>query len=64
MFSVFNRNSWLWPMRIRVGDQLTPSMDLSGVDVSMDGRGWWMDDERLWRSVKRKAIYVQDYGMA
>jgi len=37
---------------------------LSGVDVSMDGRGWWMDDERLWRSVKRKAIYVQDYGMA
>ena len=36
-----------------------------GVDVSMDGRGRWMDNrfiERLWRSVKQEDIYPQDYG--
>ena len=34
-----------------------------GVDVSMDGRGRWIDNrfiERLWRSVKQEDIYVQD----
>jgi putative transposase len=37
----------------------------AGVDVSMDGRGRWIDNrfiERLWRSVKQEDIYVQDYG--
>ena len=36
-----------------------------GVEVSMDGRGRWLDNrfiERLWRSVKQENIYVQDYG--
>ena len=36
-----------------------------GVDVSMDGRGRWIDNrfiERLWRSVKQEDIYVQDYA--
>ena len=36
-----------------------------GVDVSMDGRGRWMDNrfiERLWRSVKQEDIYPQDYS--
>ena len=36
----------------------------AGVDVSMDGRGRWMDNrfvERLWRSVKYEDIYLQDY---
>jgi putative transposase len=36
-----------------------------GVDVSMDGRGRWIDNrfiERLWRSVKQEEIYPQDYG--
>ena len=36
-----------------------------GVDVSMDGRGRWIDNrliERLWRSVKQEDIYPQDYG--
>jgi putative transposase len=36
-----------------------------GVDVSMDGRGRWLDNrfiERLWRSVKQEDIYLQDYG--
>jgi len=36
-----------------------------GVDVSMDGRGRWIDNrliERLWRSVKQEDIYPQDYA--
>ena len=36
-----------------------------GVDVSMDGRGRWIDNrfiERLWRSVKQEEIYPQDYS--
>ena len=35
------------------------------VDVSMDGRGRWLDNrfiERLWRSAKYEDIYLQDYG--
>ncbi|MGO9199787.1 MAG: hypothetical protein ACLQM8_04515 [Limisphaerales bacterium] len=34
-----------------------------GVDVSMDGRGRWVDNRfigRLWRSVKQEDIYLQD----
>jgi putative transposase len=37
----------------------------SGVEVSMDGRGRWMDNrfiERLWRSVKYEDLYLNDYG--
>ena len=40
-------------------------MESAGVDVSMDGRGRWIDNrfiERLWRSVKYEDIYLQDYG--
>lgn len=36
-----------------------------GVDVSMDGRGRWIDNrfiERLWRSVKQENIYPEDYA--
>lgn len=36
----------------------------AGVQMSMDGRGRWMDNvwiERLWRSVKYENIYIQDY---
>ena len=36
-----------------------------GAEVSMDGRGRWMDNrfiERLWRSVKYEDVYLQDYG--
>jgi hypothetical protein len=36
-----------------------------GVDVSMDGRGRWIDNrfiERLWRSVKQEDIYPHDYA--
>ena len=35
-----------------------------GTEVSMDGRGRWMDNrfiERLWRSVKYEDVYLNDY---
>lgn len=35
------------------------------MDMSMDGRGRWLDNrfsERLWRSVKKEDIYLQDHG--
>ena len=41
------------------------AVESAGVDVSMDGRGRWVDNrfiERLWRSVKQEDIYLQDYG--
>jgi len=41
------------------------AVESAGVDVSLDGRGRWIDNrfiERLWRSVKQEDIYVQDYG--
>jgi putative transposase len=37
----------------------------AGVEVSMDGRGRWLDNrfiERLWRSVKYEDVYLNDYG--
>jgi putative transposase len=52
------------------GSQFTSPMfidavESAGVDVSMDGRGRWLDNrfiERLWRSAKYEDIYLQDYG--
>ena len=41
------------------------AVESAGVEVSMDGRGRWIDNrfiERLWRSVKYEDIYRQDYG--
>ena len=41
------------------------AVEAVGVDVSMDGRGRWIDNrfiERLWRSVKQEDIYLQDYS--
>ena len=35
----------------------------AGVRISMDGRGRWMDNvfiERLWRSLKYEAVYLQE----
>jgi putative transposase len=40
------------------------AVESAGVDVSMDGRGRWVDNrfiERLWRSVKYEDVYLQDY---
>lgn len=36
-----------------------------GVEISMDGRGRYMDNifvERLWRSVKYEEVYLKDYA--
>ena len=41
------------------------AVESAGVDVSMDGRGRWIDNrfiERLWRSVKQEDVYLQDYS--
>jgi putative transposase len=41
------------------------AVESAGVEVSMDGRGRWLDNrfiERLWWSVKYEDIYRQDYG--
>ncbi len=37
----------------------------AGIQISMDGRGRWMDNvfiERLWRSLKHEDIYLKGYG--
>jgi len=41
----------------------TGCLQEAGVRVSMDGRGRWMDNvfiERLWRSLKYEAVYLQE----
>lgn len=45
--------------------QFIDAVESAGMDVSMDGRGRWMDNrfvERLWRSAKYEDIYLHDYG--
>lgn len=52
------------------GSQFTSDVFLGileshGIDISMDGRGRWIDNvfiERLWRSVKYEDIYLKAYG--
>ncbi len=37
----------------------------AGIQISMDGRGRWMDNvfiERLWRSLKHEDIYLKHQG--
>jgi putative transposase len=46
-------------------EEYLEAVESAGVDVSMDGRGRWIDNrfiERLWRSVKQEDIYLQDYS--
>ena len=41
------------------------AVESAGTEVSMDGRGRWLDNrfiERLWRSVKYEDVYLNDYG--
>lgn len=41
------------------------AVESAGVQVSMDGRGRWLDNrfvERLWRSLKYEDIYLRDYS--
>ena len=42
----------------------TSRLEKSGVKISMDGRGRYLDNifvERLWRSVKYEEVYLHDY---
>src|ERR1700693_1491256 len=42
----------------------TGRLQTAGVQVSMDGRGRWLDNvfvERLWRSVKQEHVYLWCY---
>ena len=44
-------------------DDFTDVLKKAGVQISMDGRGRWMDNvfvERLWRSLKYECIYLRD----
>ena len=37
----------------------------AGIEISMDGRGRWMDNvfiERLWRSLKHEDVYLKGYA--
>ncbi len=43
----------------------TDTLLAAGVQVSMDGRGRWMDNvfiERLWRSLKHEDVYLKGYA--
>jgi putative transposase len=43
----------------------TGTLAASGIEISMDGRGRWMDNvfiERLWRSLKCEDIYLKGYA--
>ena len=52
------------------GSQFTSSgftsvLQRTGVRISMDGRGRWLDNvfiERLWRSLKYEEVYLKDYA--
>jgi putative transposase len=45
-------------------DEFTGVLKEAGVQISMDGRGQWMDNvfiERLWRSLKYEEVYLTAY---
>ena len=42
----------------------TAALENAGVQISMDGKGRWVDNvfiERLWRSVKHEGVYLWSY---
>lgn len=46
-------------------EEWTSKLKSWGVQISMDGRGRWMDNvfiERLWRSIKHEEIYLREYA--
>jgi putative transposase len=46
-------------------EAFTGILENHGVQISMDGRGRWMDNiivERLWKSVKYEEVYLKAYG--
>jgi putative transposase len=46
-------------------EAFTGVLNSYGINISMDGRGRWVDNvfvERLWRSVKYEEVYLKSYG--
>ncbi len=46
------------------GDAFTSVLKKAEIDISMDGKGRWVDNvfvERLWRSVKYEDVYLKAY---
>jgi putative transposase len=46
-------------------NEWTARLTQLGIEISMDGRGRWMDNvfiERLWRSVKYEEIYLKEHA--
>jgi putative transposase len=46
-------------------EAFTAKLSEHGIQISMDGRGRWVDNvfiERLWRSVKYEEVYLHGYG--
>ncbi len=49
------------------GDDFTGVLIDNGIQISMDGKGRWLDNvfvERLWRSLKYEDIYLHAYSTA
>jgi putative transposase len=47
------------------GGSFTNLLSATGIRISMDGRGRWMDNvfiERLWRSIKYEEVYLKSYA--
>ena len=45
-------------------DEFTAVLKKNGIQISMDGKGRWMDNvfvERLWKSVKYEHVYLHAY---
>lgn len=45
-------------------EAFTDVLKEAGIDISMDGKGRWIDNvfvERLWRSVKYEEVYLKAY---
>ncbi len=43
----------------------TAALKEAGIQISMDGKGRWMDNvfiERLWRSMKYEQVYLSEYA--
>ena len=49
---------------IRAANSPVKALPMSGIRISMDGKGRWMDNvfiERLWRSLKYEEVYLKPY---
>ena len=47
--------------------EFTETLKAAGIQISMDGKGRWMDNvfiERLWRSLKYECVYTHDFATA